>query len=377
MRIIAYECQDMSVQGWHFNRIELGNVNLLVGDSGAGKTRFLNTIFNLGASAIAKEFSYSGQWDITFQHEDVKYRWFIKTVNNESNQPVVVNEELTKILGDNSSQPIIQRDERDLIFRGEPQKKLSRRVSSVSLFQDEDEIHPIYEAFSLIQRRKFFEDALLRSFQYEVLPAKLPEQIERERNLKKLFPIDTGINLRLFLLKEYFPDIFANIKEYYKAVFPLVVDLQVIEFNKLHPERPMAGLAPVVCIQEEGVSGWIECTQLSSGMQKVLLVLTDMSILPEGGVYLIDEYENSLGVTAMDFLPNFLDTHINKGQFIITSHHPYIINKIPLDDWLIFHRSGSEVKIRRGAEFKARFSKSRQEYFLQLLNDPFYREGVE
>ncbi len=40
-------------------------------------------------------------------------------------------------------------------------------------------------------------------------------------------------------------------------------------------------------------------------MQKVLLILTDVFILPEGGVYIIDEYENSLGLNAIDFLARF------------------------------------------------------------------------
>ena len=45
-------------------------------------------------------------------------------------------------------------------------------------------------------------------------------------------------------------------------------------------------------------------------------------ILPEEGcVYLIDEYENSLGVNAINFFPSVLFEAASKSQFIITSHH--------------------------------------------------------
>ena len=48
MKINSYQFTDVRLTGWRFSRVEFGNVSLLVGDSGAGKTRLLNTLFNLG-----------------------------------------------------------------------------------------------------------------------------------------------------------------------------------------------------------------------------------------------------------------------------------------------------------------------------------------
>jgi len=91
----------------------------------------------------------------------------------------------------------------------------------------------------------------------------------------------------------------------------------------------------------------------------------------------MDEYENSLGINAINFFPSFLADIETDKQFIITSHHPYIINKIPVENWFIFHRKGSEIKIRYGRENVERFGRSKQQRFIQLINDPFYNEGVE
>ena len=113
-------------------------------------------------------------------------------------------------------------------------------------------------------------------------------------------------------------------------------------------------------------------------MQKVLLILTDVFTLPkDGGIYLIDEYENSLGINAINFFPSVFSEAETDSQFIITSHHPYIIGNVPVRDWIILHRNGINVIVKEGRELEEKFGKSKQAAFFQLINDPFYTEGVE
>ena len=109
-------------------------------------------------------------------------------------------------------------------------------------------------------------------------------------------------------------------------------------------------------------------------MQKVLLIIADIITLPKGSIYIIDEYENSLGINAIDFLPEFLDAHGTDIQFLITTHHPYLINSMPMKKWRVFHRNGSRVSIKDGAEFEEKYGKSKQKAFVQLINDPFYTD---
>ena len=112
-------------------------------------------------------------------------------------------------------------------------------------------------------------------------------------------------------------------------------------------------------------------------MQKVLLILVDLCTLPNGATYLIDEYENSLGINSIDFFPDFLTEFKTDAQIIITSHHPYIINNVEPHNWIVFNRKGSKVKMKYGKEIAEKMGKSRQKYFVQLMNDPFYIEGIE
>src|SRR5215472_6376844 len=78
MKILEYHCQEMDGQGWDFTKVNFSNINLLVGDTATGKTRLLNTIFNLGRFVVAKEFKY-GSWNIVFEHAGITYTWNLQT----------------------------------------------------------------------------------------------------------------------------------------------------------------------------------------------------------------------------------------------------------------------------------------------------------
>jgi predicted ATPase len=157
-----------------------------------------------------------------------------------------------------------------------------------------------------------------------------------------------------------------------------VTDFAIRDNSRLQQDGEMVseGFTPMVCIREKGVSDWIPYSEMSSGMQKVLLILTDLETLPEGTVYLLDEYENSLGVNAINFLPDYLAQVDTTFQMFITSHHPYLINRVDPRHWYVFSRNGPTVQIREGTENARLYGASSQDAFMQLINDPFYSGNV-
>jgi len=134
---------------------------------------------------------------------------------------------------------------------------------------------------------------------------------------------------------------------------------------------------PIVLLKERGIKEPVTLSEISSGMQKVLLIITDVLTWPEDMLYMIDEYDNSLGTNAIDFLHSFLADYGGGRQFIVTTHHPLLINAIPLADWFVFHRKGLNITVTRGHELESRYGRSKQQTFTQLINDPLYTEGVE
>ncbi|MCG2820718.1 MAG: CpaF/VirB11 family protein, partial [Candidatus Atribacteria bacterium] len=66
MHILKYDYHGPENEAWEFSTPSLRKINLIVGDTGTGKTRFLNTIFNFGKSVVAKEIGARGIWNILF-----------------------------------------------------------------------------------------------------------------------------------------------------------------------------------------------------------------------------------------------------------------------------------------------------------------------
>ena len=231
MRLMKYQFDEPSSDGWHFSPVELGNVNLIVGDTGSGKTRFLNTIFNLGLATVGGqqlriafpsnlpttfEPTLSAQiplpapvlWKLTFQHKGVQYEWEISTSRNSLNQNFVEHESLKRFT-DQKSETLVTRNPTDFTFQGSPLPRMRTDSLSVSILREEDAIRPIHEGFSMIMRRNFFSDAL-----QAVLPVSIPEPSALRRrydSLYELYKMDFPINLKLKLLTVNFPDLYRDI----------------------------------------------------------------------------------------------------------------------------------------------------------------------
>ena len=378
MKILHYFCRTIDDSGWEFSPVEFQNLNLLVGDSATGKTRLLNTIFNLGLFVTHKRFiDANAIWEIVFEHADIVYTWHlaIENMKGDGNLGIIKFDNLWKHDGEELI-PIIQRDEKTFKFIDDELPKLSPRETSISLLKEEEIIKPLYKAFSMIKRRVFSHAALSEISEMRTIPSRLSNDLEKRKNLDTLFREDLNLSANLFILQKYFKSTYKAIIAEYKKIFPFVKEARITELAEFNTNIAITADVPVFSIKERGSDKWIPVDQLSSGMQKVLLILTDIFLIPDGGVYIIDEYENSLGISAIDFFPEFILTLEKNIQFIITSHHPYIINAIPYKNWYLFHRDGMRVSIKYGEELVKRFGTSRQEAFVQLINDPFFTDGV-
>jgi predicted ATPase len=376
MRIIEYHYRDIEEPGWDYSNVKFGKINLLVGDTATGKSRFLNTIFNLCRFIASKEFRH-GHWDIVFEHSGDRYTWNIETGKKEDSGEKFIKQELLFKHDGNHLIQIIKRNNNEFIFNDKQLPKLSFEELSLSLLKEEDLIKPLYEGLTLIKRRLFDKDALSAASNLSPLSMGLISEIEKHRDLKKLFLTDLNLSSTLYILLKYFNEIYNLIIEQYKQFFPFIRETRVTDLSKVNPNIALPGLVPIFSIKEHGANKWVNIDQMSSGMQKILLILTDIFIIPKEGVYLIDEYENSLGISAIDFFPQFILNLEKDIQFFITSHHPYIINEIPPKNWYIFHREGMQVSIMYGEKVSERFGKSKQKAFIQLINDPFFVRKVQ
>ncbi len=380
MKITKYEFNDIDPKGWSFDPIEFGNVNLIVGNSGMGKTRILNTLFNLGSEVVKKSVK-AGIWNLRLSTSKIEFTWKLNVQLDNQLKPFIQDELLEKII-DDKKEILVERKNNEFIFKGERLPKLSKTETCISLLRDEDEIHLLYEGFTKIIRRRFFESELSENCKISGFPFGLFDKIVKGKtNPKLLFPQlhDGGISLNgiQFILQKYYNTIFKKICDLYRSIFPFIDEIKVLDFQELEGDLKIPGQIPVFCIKERGVNKWLKLDDLSSGMQKVLLIITDIFTMPDDSIYIIDEYENSLGINAINFFPELLIEENNDIQFFITSHHPYLINKVPISNWYVFHRTGPKVDVLYGEKLKQRIGTSKQQAFIKLINDSFFIEGKE
>lgn len=112
-------------------------------------------------------------------------------------------------------------------------------------------------------------------------------------------------------------------------------------------------------IKEEGLDNWISQWQISSGMYRTLTYLIEILSAPEESVIVIDEFENSLGINCMPELTDFILDKSPQLQFILTSHHPYIINNIHWKNWQLGSRFNNKIRVIKAVSL---------DKFTQLVN---------
>ena len=87
---------------------------------------------------------------------------------------------------------------------------------------------------------------------------------------------------------------------------------------------------------------------------------------PQNAVLMIDELENGLGINCIDSVSEMLITEREDIQRIVTSHHPYIINTIPMKRWKIIERDKNTIRAFSAKQLQ--LGNSKHEAYLQLVN---------
>jgi AAA15 family ATPase/GTPase len=374
MKLLKYNLTAAPEDNFFFEATNFSRVNLLVGDSGTGKTRFLNTVDNFFKQLVSNNVRFNGKWDVDFESDGVVYNYKLHVAQslNSPRKKSIENEVLSR-----NNEILFERTNGSIIWKGNKMPKLSSDQSCFSLLEDE-EITPIYSNMKKVIARRFSGNELIHNFQLGTVistapNSPVPPHIKSIGDLA-VEPID--FHNKMHILKNISPDNYKKVISLIREAFPIIEQADIQDVIKVLPNFQGPLQTHVFSIREKGIDNWIPTNDISSGMQKLFLLILDTVLLQDTGILLIDEYENSLGVSAIDFLPDLIENISQNCQFIITSQHPYIVNRIPIECWKVFHREGSQVHITDGSILKEKYAKSSQDNFIQLINDPIYNGGL-
>ena len=185
MKFEEYHLIEEPDNGWKFPNTYLDRINLIVGDSGTGKTRFINTVSNFSKQAFADKARYAGNWAVVFSIGENKYKWCIEVGSNEDQDEKIVKLENLYEYKNNDYVEIIERSKDKFVYRDTKLPKLSRTVSAISLLKEEPEIGKIYNGFKKVLTRRFFTDELSKNFSLYSIP---PNVIDKHK-IPRLFPV--------------------------------------------------------------------------------------------------------------------------------------------------------------------------------------------
>jgi predicted ATPase len=370
MKITSFEYRDHAIE-WTLERIEFNSLTLLVGASGVGKTRILQALLHL--KKIARGASLNGvQWQVQFSNNGNSYEWSGLFENkgffydeDDKDKPSIENEKLYI-----NDELIVDRNDEGIIFNNEKTVKLSQKESMLSLLKEEEQIKVIHTEFSKIffdfnpniegEINRFIVDNKAFSFKHH-----------KYTDLINIRNSDENLKVKLYLIYLNVPTTFEEIKNAFIDVFPYVEDLRMEILKVPNMSIPLIQIQ----IKEMGIENWIDQRKLSSGMYRTLMHIAELYLCADGTIILIDEFENSLGINCIDDITNSIVTHNRNLQFIMTSHHPYIINNIDLNNWKILTRKAGMVKNYNASQLN--LGKSKHEAFTQLINLDKYLDGVE
>ncbi|MBF0541443.1 MAG: ATP-binding protein [Nitrospirae bacterium] len=369
------------------------DLTLLVGASGVGKTLILSAIGEL--IRIVRGASLNGvEWEIKFSSDkEHKYLWkgAFETIDFEKRlqssyllksddienalKPKIIQELLQ--LNDEPIR-IIERNDKTFKFKGtEAFPKPSSYKSGINLFADVDDIIIAYKGLNQIN--------LFQNFRPDVIYAssELINNLAKYKTLDEIRNSDLSTYMKLFIVyKNFHDDIFKEIKENFILIFPQISDLSMGIIEPIHIPEPLHMPNIVddnnykffLQIKEKDVEKWINPPSISMGMFKTLLLISERYLCNNETVILIDEFENSLGLNCIDAAVDNIFNVEQDLQFIITSHHPYIINNIDMNHWKVVSRKGGVISTKTARDL--RLGESRHEAFKQLIQSPDYSKGI-
>ena len=379
IKSLIYEDQSTD---WKLEKIEFKPLTLLVGVSGVGKTQILKALLNL--KNISRGSSLNGlKWDIEFStstgHD---YRWcgafqnkgfipeFVSRFDDsdEKDKPYIDYE---KLLIDGVE--IVNRDKDGILFEDKKTVKLSKQESVLSLLKEEEKIKDVHENFKKI----IFDDNAGDNSKFTRfgLDDEIDAKLEQYKSLEAIRNSDENIRTKLFLLYKNQPEPFKRIESSFIDIFPYIESIKIEPTSNGFKKLPIFFRnLPFIQIKEKGVSHWIDEFKISSGMFRTLTHIAELYLCADDTAILIDEFENSLGINCIDDLTSSIVSSERNLQFIITSHHPYIINNIDISHWKLVTRKGGVVTATDAEKFG--IGKSKHQAFTQLINLDAYTDGV-
>ena len=370
---IEYENE---TSGRRISRVNFSRLNLLVGASAAGKTTILRIITNFLLTismghAIKEQCRFKMSFSIVDRLSDKvttkKYLWEVRTgekdiLSTEGAAVYPICYECLQKLTDHKQ--IISREENSLYIEGyQNLPQVSKMQSAIYIYRENVPFNAIVDDIRLTWTI-YNQDVALNKVTNELLEQikKIIKEAQDNKHpirwhyaAQNKFPM----SLFIYIVKKTYPKKYRIFLEDLQDIFPEIEDVYINQ--KINGDGNY-----YLSILQRGQ--WILPPDISSGMIRTIYLLACLHFCECNTMVLFDELENSLGINCLDEIVERIRMMENekKIQFMLTSHHPYVINQIPADRWLVVSQNDNLIESKKAEEL--RIGRMKSELFFELIN---------
>ena len=340
------------------------DITLLVGLSGVGKTQILNAIEYSLKLAVNKNLRLEPyNTTLCFQIGEEVYVWSYR-IQQDHAEDIFESKEIKYFFAYEKLQNIkgdilMQRTPDTIQVTGYDKVPTPKKDESLLVQYSEDAfVKPIISEMLKLTPIEIEMDVrgAIAQESFNMFKAKIKESFkENEKQPFEKFS-HLPVPLKIYITKEYYPQMYAQIFSAVKELFMEINSIDIVE----DPDREIY----MVAIDVYGKR--LLQHEISNGMLKTIYYIVELITMSKNSLVLIDEFENGLGVNCIDVLAELLLGERRDLQFVITSHHPKIINQISNKKWKIIERDIATVKNFTAEEYG--IMHSQHDAYFNLIN---------
>ena len=340
------------------------DITLLVGLSGVGKTRILNAIEYSLKLAVNKNLRLEPyNTTLCFQIGEEVYVWSYR-IQQDHAEDIFESKEIKYFFAYEKLQNIkgdilMQRTSDTIQVTGYDKVPTPKKDESLLVQYSEDAfVKPIISEMLKLYPIEIEMDVrgAIAQESFNMFKAKIKESFkENEKQPFEKFS-HLPVPLKIYITKKYYPQMYAQIFSAVKELFMEINSIDIVE----DPDREIY----MVAIDVYGKR--LLQHEISNGMLKTIYYIVELITMSKNSLVLIDEFENGLGVNCIDVLAELLLGERRDLQFVITSHHPKIINQISNKKWKIIERDIATVKNFTAEEYG--IMHSQHDAYFNLIN---------
>ena len=340
------------------------DITLLVGLSGVGKTQILNAIEYSLKLAVNKNLRLEPyNTTLCFQIGEEVYVWSYR-IQQDHAEDIFESKEIKYFFAYEKLQNIkgdilMQRTPDTIQVTGYDKVPTPKKDESLLVQYSEDAfVKPIISEMLKLYPIEIEMDVrgAIAQESFNMFKAKIKESFkENEKQPFEKFS-HLPVPLKIYITKEYYPQMYAQIFSAVKELFMEINSIDIVE----DPDREIY----MVAIDVYGKR--LLQHEISNGMLKTIYYIVELITMSKNSLVLIDEFENGLGVNCIDVLAELLLGERRDLQFVITSHHPKIINQISNKKWTIIERDIATVKNFTAEEYG--IMHSQHDAYFNLIN---------